>query len=135
MMVVSKVLSRKRALFFIALYFLALLFAYLTIFLSRKGINVFILTLLISTFMLLFFFAYIYLERWSTIPLLKGKSAIRYTMFCHHCGWEWISHTTEKENPKKCPNCSEKSRLELIGWRKVYIQPKASRDLREFFKG
>ena len=85
--------------------------------------------------MLIFFLTYTLLERWSTMPLLKGKSAIRYTMFCHHCGWEWISHTTDKENPKKCPNCSEKSKLELIGWRKVYIQQKASRDLREFFKG
>jgi len=134
-MAVSRVLSRKRVLFFIALYLLTLLFAYLVITLSRKEINTLVLALLISTFMLLLFLTYMYLEKWSTTPLLKGKSALRYTMFCHHCGWEWISHTTEKENPKKCPNCSEKSRLELIGWRKVYIQPKASRDLREFFKG
>jgi|SRR3989344_833920 len=132
---VSRILLKKRTFFFIVLYLLALFFAYITIFLSRKGINALVLALLISTFSILFFLTYLYLERWSTIPLLKGKQAIRYTMLCHHCGWEWISHTTEKENPKKCPNCSEKSKLELIGWRKVYIQQKASRDLREFFKG
>jgi len=125
---------RKRSILFILLYLSALLFTYLTIFLSRKNMNPFGLSLLISIFLSGIFLLYFFLEKWSKQPLLKGKSSIRYTMFCHHCGWEWISHTTDKQNPKKCPNCSEKSHLELLGWRKVYVQPKASRDLRDFFK-
>ena len=131
---VSTVLLRKRASFFIALYLLSLLFIYLIIVLSRKEMNALGLALLISTCMLLLFLTYMSLEKWTAIPLSKGKSALRYTMLCHHCGWEWISHTTDKENPTKCPNCNEKSQLEILGWRKVYIQPRASRDLREFFK-
>lgn len=66
---------------------------------------------------------------------LSGNNMIRYTMLCHHCNWEWMSNTTEKESPTKCPNCGERSRLELIGYRKVQKLPKKSdKDLTSFFK-
>ncbi len=66
---------------------------------------------------------------------LSGSNMIRYTMLCHNCNWEWMSNTTDKESPTKCPNCGERSRLELIGYRKVQRLPKKSdKELTSFFK-
>ena len=63
------------------------------------------------------------------------KEMIRYSMLCHNCNWEWMSNTTEKDSPTKCPNCGEKSKLELVGYRKVQKIPKKSnKDLTSFFK-
>ena len=66
---------------------------------------------------------------------LSGSNMIRYSMLCHSCNWEWMSNTTDKESPTKCPNCGERSRLELIGYRKVQRLPKKSnKELTSFFK-
>ncbi len=66
---------------------------------------------------------------------LSGSNMIRYTMLCHNCNWEWMSNTTDKESPTKCPSCGERSKLELIGYRKVQKLPKKSdKELTSFFE-
>jgi|TARA_Y100000310_G_C20648708_1_gene798155 hypothetical protein len=66
---------------------------------------------------------------------LSGSNMIRYTMLCHNCNWEWMSNTTDKNSPTKCPTCGERSKLELVGYRKVQKLPKKSnKDLTSFFK-
>jgi len=72
----------------------------------------------------------------SKIPAsLSGGNTIRYTMLCHTCNWEWMSNTTEKDSPTKCPNCGEGSKLELIGYRKVQkLSKRSDENLTNFFK-
>ncbi|MBT6824085.1 hypothetical protein HOA59_01475 [archaeon] len=46
-----------------------------------------------------------------------------------------MSNTSGIESPTKCPNCGNKSKLELIGWRKLQSTPKqTNRELTKFFK-
>ena len=68
-------------------------------------------------------------------PHISESTMVRYTMLCHNCNWEWMSNTTDKESPTKCPNCGEKSKLELVGYRKVQRIPKKSdKELTSYFK-
>jgi hypothetical protein len=98
--------------------------------------NKYFLSLIFSVLVLLLLKILLIYNGLNKIPTsLSGDNMIRYTMLCHGCNWEWMSNTTEKESPTKCPNCGERSKLELIGYRKVQKQPKKSeKDLTSFFK-
>ncbi|MBS3172567.1 hypothetical protein J4438_03235 [Candidatus Woesearchaeota archaeon] len=65
-----------------------------------------------------------------------GKDVlVRYTLLCHSCNWEWMSNVTDKEHSRKCPNCGESSRTEVMGIRKVSRLPKQNnKELTSFFE-
>ncbi len=95
--------------------------------------NTFLFTLIIAILISIFFGVVMKLS--SRKLQLTGGGLFRYSMLCHKCNWEWMSNTTEKEKPVKCPNCGSKDRLELVGWRKVQISPKKNnKELTTFFK-
>lgn len=98
--------------------------------------NKYVLSLIYSMLVLLLVKILLIYNGLNKIPAsLSGSNTIRYTMLCHGCNWEWMSNTTDKESPTKCPNCGERSRLELIGYRKVQKLPKKSnKELTSFFK-
>jgi len=98
--------------------------------------NKYLLSLIYSVLVLILIKILLIYNSLNKIPSsLSGSNMIRYTMLCHHCNWEWMSNTTEKESPTKCPNCGERSKLELVGYRKVQKLPKKSeKDLTSFFK-
>jgi len=126
----------KRILPYVIIYIVSLILIYVAILLYKSIENTFVVSLIGSAFVIVIILVFVLFQRLTRIPLsLSGQIATRYTMLCHSCGWEWISHTTDKDSPNKCPNCGEKSRLELIGWRKVNISPKsAHKTLKSFFK-
>lgn len=77
----------------------------------------------------------IYLNRRQTNFDLGGDALVRYTLLCHSCNWEWMSNVTDKEHSKKCPNCGENSKTEVIGIRKVSRLPKQNnKELTSFFE-
>ena len=116
----------------VIIFISSLILIYLAFFISRYIKNNFILAVIISIFILVIFIIYNFLYSVES-PEITGKSALRYTMHCKNCNWEWMSNTTEKGAPNVCPNCHEKFNLEVIGWRKVKLTPKKSeRDLRSF---
>jgi predicted RNA-binding Zn-ribbon protein involved in translation (DUF1610 family) len=98
--------------------------------------NKYILALIYSVLVLIMVEILLVFNGLNKIPSsISGSNMIRYTMLCHTCNWEWMSNTTEKDSPNKCPNCGERSKLELVGYRKVQKLPKTSnKDLTSFFK-
>lgn len=69
-------------------------------------------------------------------PSVGDEGMIRYSMLCKNCNWEWMSNTTDKKSPSKCPNCGEKKRLEIVGWRRVqYYQEQKNHELGKFLRG
>lgn len=115
----------------ILIFLASLIVFFLFGFLINK-INLYFLVVIVSLVVLVF--AYIFFKMKEEVPAVKGKTALRYTMLCHHCNWEWMSNTAEKQ-PVKCPNCGEKSKLEVVGWRKVNIIPrKSNKNLMSYLK-
>ena len=98
--------------------------------------NKYLLSLIYSILVLILIRILLIYNSLSKIPAsLSGSNTIRYSMLCHGCNWEWMSNTTDRESPTKCPSCGERSKLELVGYRKVQKLPKKSeRDLTSFFK-
>lgn len=113
-------------------YIALTIITYLTLTIYKLYANMLIPSLLFP--LLLIIVAYlIFTIKLFKPEVVKGK-VIRYTMHCLKCDWEWMSHTTEKA-PNQCPNCHEKEKLEIIGWRNVNL-PKMTknRDLRGYFR-
>lgn len=108
----------------------------IALFLLDRLDNKYILALIFSILVLILLKLLLIFNGLNKIPSsLSGSSMIRYTMLCHNCNWEWMSNTTDKESPNKCPNCGERSKLELIGYRRVQRSPKKyEKDLTSFFK-
>ena len=97
-------------------------------------LNAFLLALLLSFVVLVIIFLFLGVRKEKGVPIFKGKTALRYTMLCHRCNWEWMSNTSDKK-PAKCPNCGENAKLEMVGWRKVNVVPKKSnKDLMSYLK-
>jgi len=116
-------------------YVKSLLFSYVLIFISLFVVktfeNIFLVALILS---LLIVFSLLLYQREKEIKFEK-KGLLRYTLLCHSCNWEWMSNVTDKKYSKKCPNCSENSKIEIVGIRKVHKFPKrSSRDLTSYFK-
>lgn len=125
---------KRRILFFITIYFISVFLIYIFFLIAKRIKNPIILAFTSSLFILLVISIILILKRTKEEKFeSKGKESTRYTMLCRRCGWEWMSHTTQKI-PNKCPNCGEKNRLETIGWRKVKILSKRNKDIRSFFK-
>jgi len=119
-------------LYLIVIFLASIIVFFLFGFLINK-INLFLLVLIISFIVLVFTYIFFKIKE-QEVPIGKGKTALRYTMLCHRCNWEWMSNTAEKQ-PVKCPNCGEKSKLEVVGWRKVnVISKKSNKDLMNYFK-
>jgi hypothetical protein len=93
--------------------------------------NIFLISLILSFVILFFLLLY---QREKEIKFEK-KGLMRYTLLCHSCNWEWMSNVTNEKYSKKCPNCNESSKIEIVGIRKVHKLPKkSSRDLTSYFK-
>ena len=117
----------------IIIFFLSLIIFSLFGFWVDK-INVFLLSLILSLIIFLFSFYLFSSKKEQGLPPSKGKVALRYTMLCHRCNWEWMSNTADKK-PAKCPNCGEHAKLELVGWRKVNVLPrKSNKNLMSYLK-
>jgi hypothetical protein len=105
------------------------------IYISFILLNIIKSKLILSIIFALFIFVIILIFK---IPLKKFESAkgmVRYTMLCHNCGWEWMSNVAKQGMaPKQCPNCRERTRLEILGWRKIKPIQKADKDLRNFLR-
>jgi len=115
----------------ILIFLASIIIFFLFGFLINK-INLYLLVFIISFLVLVF--AYIFLKFKEQVPIVNGKTALRYTMLCHKCNWEWMSNTAEKQ-PVKCPNCGEKSKLEVVGWRKVnVIARKSNKNLMNYLE-
>lgn len=115
-------------------YITALILIYLAIILFKVIETPIILALISSAFIIIVLLVIYFLQKLITPVMgIKDKEAVRYTMFCHNCGWEWMSNTTDKSSPQKCPNCHEKTSLEVIGLRKVRIsRKKREKSLKNF---
>jgi hypothetical protein len=98
--------------------------------------NKYILAMIYSILVLLLLKILLVYNGLNRIPAsLSGDNMIRYTMLCHNCNWEWMSNTTDKNSPTKCPSCGERSKLELVGYRKVQkIHKKSNKNLTSFFE-
>jgi len=124
-----KVLMSHFVMIFISCLIVFSLFAVLL-----DKLNPFLLSLLLSVVVLVIVFLFVGFKKEKELPSFKGRTALRYTMLCHRCNWEWMSNTADKK-PGKCPNCGEHAKLELVGWRKVNVVPrKSNKDLMSYLK-
>ena len=117
-------------------YFFGLILIY-SFFLIRKIVSdLFFNSIILSLFIILFLVIAKKFQKGYDLPTnLKKGERIRYIMLCHSCNWEWMSNVSGIDSPTKCPNCGNKSKLELIGWRKIQSSPKqTNKELTKFFK-
>jgi len=110
---------RKDHLIFALLYVLLVIIVFLTFRFLTK--NIILLSLVLPVLILILVYLFLMLKAPKIIR--PGKRAVRYSMHCLKCNWEWMSNTSEKA-PTQCPNCHEKERLEIIGWRYVLMPEK-----------
>ena len=110
------------------IYVLLIVFTYLTFkFLIR---NIILISIILPLFVLVVIYVVMFLPSRTNYPL--NKKSVRYTMHCKRCNWEWMSNVGDKV-PTVCPNCREKDRLEIIGWRQVLSSGKKQNiDLRKY---
>ena len=122
-------MSKQNTYTIILLYILLVVFTYLTF--QFLITNIILVSIILPLFVLITSYAIKPIFGTNT-PL--NKKAIRYTMHCKNCNWEWMSNVGDKA-PNTCPNCREKDKLEIIGWRQVLTKEKKSNlDLRKYFK-
>ena len=111
------------------IYILLVVFTYLTF--KFLITNIILISLVLPLFVLVIISA-LKPPSGSGHPL--DKKSLRYTMHCKSCNWEWMSNVGDKA-PNTCPNCKEKDKLEILGWRQVLTKEKKSNlDLRKYFK-
>ncbi len=108
---------------------LVFFFIFIGIYVIKNINNVFIATIIVYFVGRLFFkYKPSILENFEDGP-------VRYTLLCHTCNWEWMSNVTDKKYSKKCPNCGDDSKIEVIGVRKVSKAVKRSnKDLTSYFR-
>ncbi|MFH1209501.1 MAG: hypothetical protein V1663_01805 [archaeon] len=120
---------KKDHLIFALLYTLLVVIVFLTFKLLTK--NIILLSLVLPVLILILI--YIFLKLRAPKMIKPGKKAVRYSMHCLKCNWEWMSNTSEKA-PTQCPNCHEREKLEVVGWRYVLISEKIKESsLKKFF--
>ena len=115
------------------------IFAFILVFVSLSLVgsvnNKYLLTVILSFFILVFYFIISKFKNAEDFIPEDNSGRIRYSMICKNCHWEWMSNTTSKKMPTKCPNCGEKKLLETIGWRRVKTyQDKTNEDLNKYFR-
>ena len=98
----------------------------------REIKNYFIAAAILALIALIFVLFY---QKQNGKPLtISKKGLMRYTLLCHNCNWEWMSNVTSKKYVKKCPNCAETAKIEIMGIRRVHKLPKRShKDLTSYF--
>ena len=122
--------NKQNTLITILIYILLIIFTYLTFKFLVK--NIILISIILPLFVLLIIYTFSNIKQQSKIPV--NKKSVRYTMHCKSCNWEWMSNTADKA-PTTCPNCREKEKLEIIGWRHVLMSEKKTNiDLRRYFK-
>src|SRR3989344_508727 len=105
----------------ILIYILLAILTYFTFkYLTR---NIILLSLVLPIIILIVIYIFLKLKTIKTASIITNKKAIRYTMRCLKCNWEWMSNIAAKA-PNQCPNCREKEKLEIIGWRYVVVKDK-----------
>jgi len=93
--------------------------------------NKMILAVILITALVLPYALILFKKKNIFVPQEKG--ALRYSMYCKNCNWEWMSNVTGMRAPTQCPNCREKENLEVLGWRKVNPKTrKGEGDLRKY---
>jgi len=102
------------------------------VYVLREIKNYFITAAVLALIALVFFIFY---KNGNGKPLtISKKGLMRYTLLCHNCNWEWMSNVTSKKYVKKCPNCAETAKIEIIGIRRVHKLPKRThKDLTSYF--
>jgi len=111
------------------IYILLVVFTYLTF--KFLITNIILVSIILPLFVLITAYA-IKPSSGTSHPL--NKKAVRYTMHCKSCNWEWMSNVGDRA-PNTCPNCREKDKLEVLGWRQVLTKERKSNlDLRRYLK-
>ena len=115
-------------------FLVAFVLVFIALYFIRNVENEIMLSILLS---IIIIFALSYLIKNKEVTkFYQGKGMMRYTLLCRNCNWEWMSNVTEdKRYSKKCPNCGDNSKIEVIGVRKVSKLPKKTqKDLTSYFK-
>lgn len=113
-------------------YVVLFVFVVFVLYLMRNLNSIYIIAAVIA-FVIILYLAY--LNKRKPEFDFGSDAFVRYTLLCHSCNWEWMSNVTDKEHSKKCPNCGESSKTEIIGIRKVSRLPKqANKELTSFFE-
>jgi len=105
----------------VLIYILLVILTYFTFNYLAK--NILLLSLVLPIIILIIISIFLRLKPSKTIT--PDKKSVRYTMHCLKCNWEWMSNVADKA-PQQCPNCHEKEKLEVIGWRQVLTKEKKS---------
>ncbi|MFH1376019.1 MAG: hypothetical protein ABIH25_00110 [Candidatus Woesearchaeota archaeon] len=117
-------------------YVIAFIFTFIALSLLDMSNNKYLLAAIFSLFVLILF---LFISRFrmndGEASSSDGEGLFRHTMLCKSCNWEWMSNTTDNKKPSKCPNCGEKRRLDLVGWRKIKkYQDIKNQELNKFLK-
>jgi len=131
-----KFLIKKHFSFLLLKYFSIIFIIYLSLLLKNIISDLFLLSVSIATLLATFLTINIKFTKKSSLPTeIHQKDKVRYIMSCHSCNWEWMSNISGQDYTTKCPSCGNKSKLELIGWRKMHSLPKnINKELTNFFK-
>lgn len=115
------------------LYVFIFIFAFLGLVLLDFSKDKYVIAGFFSLFVVVVSLLISKIRKFHDAPSFSDKGMIRYSMMCKNCNWEWMSNTTDKKSPTRCPNCGERVRLEVIGWRRVqYYQEQKNQELTRF---
>lgn len=113
-------------------YFLLFVFVVFILFLLRSVQSIYVVGAIIALLVVLYL---IYMNHKKPELDFGADVLVRYTLLCHGCNWEWMSNVTDKEHSKKCPNCGENSKTEIIGIKKVSrLIKQPNKELTSFFE-
>lgn len=114
-------------------YVVSFVLILVALFVVRWGINTYLTALILAVLVI---FGLVYFTKEKREIKIKKGSLMRYSLLCHSCNWEWMSNVTgDKKYAKKCPNCSDSSKIEIIGVRKISkLLKKSNKDLTSYFK-
>lgn len=114
-------------------YIVSFVLILVALFVVRSAFSIYLKALILAV-LVVFGLVYITKEK-REIRVRKG-GLMRYSLLCHACNWEWMSNVTgDKKYAKKCPNCSDSSKIEIVGVRKIIkLLKKSNKDLTSYFK-
>lgn len=114
-------------------YLIFFVLIFFSLYVVRVIENIYVKSLILALIVLA---VLIYFKRSRKSIEVSGDGFMRYSLICHNCNWEWMSNVTgDKKYAKKCPNCGDNSKIEIVGIRKVKKMPKRShKELTSYFK-
>lgn len=120
--------------FLLVIYIVGFILIFISLSLSDIVVNSYLLAAILSLFFVIAMFLLLNFLKGPGVSIKEG-GLVRYSMLCRNCNWEWMSNTTDKKTPSKCPNCGERNRLELTGWRRVqHYHEQKNQELSKFLK-